>query len=90
MLRLEHESLDSTLSVRVPLGQDCELSYRYGSVCIEIDRRQFLADLIVMPMERFNVILSMDWLSRYRTVIDCARRCVTLITKNGQVVYQAN
>ena len=24
-------------------------------------------------MERFDVILGMDWLSRYRVVIDCAR-----------------
>ena len=43
-----------------------------------------------MPMERFDVILDMNWLSRYRAVIDCARQRVTLITKNGQVVYQAN
>ena len=49
-----------------------------------------LADFIAMPMERFNVILGMDWLSRYRVVIDYARRHVTLLTKSGQVVYQAN
>ena len=38
MLGLKHESLDSTLSVGVPLGRDCELSYRCSSVRIEIDR----------------------------------------------------
>ena len=32
MLGLELEPLDSTLSVGVPLGRDCELSYRYSSV----------------------------------------------------------
>ena len=30
-----------------------------------------------MPMERFNVILGMDWLSRYWAVINCARLRVT-------------
>ena len=39
MLGLEHEPLDSTLSVRVPLSQDCELSYHCSSVCIKINRR---------------------------------------------------
>ena len=36
MLSLEYEPLDSTLSMGVPLGRDCELSYRCGSMNIEI------------------------------------------------------
>ena len=39
MLGLEYELLDSTFSMGVPLGRDCELSYCCGSVHIEIDRR---------------------------------------------------
>ena len=74
----------------VPLGRDCELLYCCNSVRIEIDRQRFLVDLIVMLMERFNVILDIDWLSRYRAVIDYACQQVTLFTKNDQVVYQAN
>ena len=65
MLGLEYEPLNSVISIGVPLGWDCELSHRFSLVRIEIDRRRFLADLIVMPMERFDVILGMDWLSRY-------------------------
>ena len=38
MLGLEYELLDSTLGMGVPLGRDCELSYRCGLVRIEIDR----------------------------------------------------
>ena len=48
MLGLKHEPLDSILNVGVPLGRDYELFYRYSLVRIEIDRRQFLADLIVI------------------------------------------
>ena len=90
MLGLDYEPLDSTLSVGVPLGWECELSYHYNSVYIEIDRRRLLVDLFVMPMNRFDVILSMDWLFWYRAVIDCARQWVTLFIKNGQMVYQAH
>ena len=74
ILRLEFETLGSVMSVGVPLGRDCELSYGCNSVRIEIGGRRFLADLVVMPMGQFDVILGMDWLSRYRAVIDCARR----------------
>ena len=37
MLGLEHDPLDSTLSVGVPLGRDYELSYRCSLMRIEID-----------------------------------------------------
>ena len=38
ILGLEHELLDSTLSVGVLLGQDCELSYYCSSVRIVVNR----------------------------------------------------
>ena len=73
MLGLEYEPLEFTLSVGVPLGRNCELSFRCSSVRINIDDRHCLADLIIMPMERFDVIRGLDWLSKYRAVIDCVR-----------------
>ena len=39
MLGLEYELLDSVMSVGVPLGRYCELSYHCSSVHIEIDQR---------------------------------------------------
>ena len=63
MLGLEYEPLDSTLSMGLSLGRDCKLSYYCGLVHIEIDRWRFLTYLIVMLMERFDVIFGMDWLS---------------------------
>ncbi|XP_058111578.1 uncharacterized protein LOC131254893 [Magnolia sinica] len=35
------------------------------------------ADLFVMPMAVFDVILGMDWLTEYYFVLDCATRIVT-------------
>ena len=71
IIGLENEPLESALSVGVPLGRDCELSFRCGSVQIDIGGRRFLANLIIMPIDRVDVILGMDW---YRAVIDCAQR----------------
>ena len=60
MLGLEYESLKSTLSVGVSLGRDCELSFQCSLVRIEIDGRRVLADQIIMPMKRFDVMIGID------------------------------
>lgn len=39
------------------------------------------ADFIVIPMVTFDVILSMDWLSKYRAVIDCKEKTSNLRQK---------
>ena len=39
MLRLEYEPLESALNEGVPLDRDCELSFQYGSVRIDIGSR---------------------------------------------------
>ena len=60
ILGLEYEPLESTLSVGVSLGRDCELFFQCGSVWIDIRGRWLLVDLIIMPMDRFDVILGID------------------------------
>ncbi|XP_058075810.1 uncharacterized protein LOC131224305 [Magnolia sinica] len=35
------------------------------------------ADLLVLPMVEFDVILGMDWLAEYHAVLECATRTVT-------------
>ena len=34
------------------------------------------ADLTVLPMHDFDIILGMDWLFRYRTMMDCFKKTV--------------
>ncbi|XP_075473878.1 uncharacterized protein LOC142504924 [Primulina tabacum] len=41
--------------------------------------RLLYADLIVIPMVAFDVILGMDWLSAYRAVIDCVSKTVKFL-----------
>ena len=36
------------------------------------------ADLIVLAMHDFDVILGMDWLAKYRACMDCFHKIVTL------------
>ncbi|XP_073056888.1 uncharacterized protein [Primulina eburnea] len=50
---------------------------------ILVNERILFADLIVIPMIEFDVILGMDWLSSYRAVIDCVEKMVRFPTEEG-------
>ena len=44
---------------------------------VEVDGRELSVDLVELSMDDFDMILGMDWLSKYGATIDCRRRMVT-------------
>jgi hypothetical protein len=50
----------------------------------KIRRVDFIANLIVLESKDIGVILGMDWLSKYKVLIDCAKRSVKLTTPEGK------
>ena len=80
VLGLEVETLDEPLYVSSPLRtrvgidkicRDCEL---------EILGILLTVDLRMMDISDFDVILSMDWLTAHRVVIDCDSKRITSYT----------
>jgi hypothetical protein len=56
---------------------------------IMIKGRIFLANLIVLDLHDFDIILGMDWLAKNHAVIDCHKKKATLHTPNRQkITYQ--
>nr|AAX96600.1 retrotransposon protein, putative, Ty3-gypsy sub-class [Oryza sativa Japonica Group] len=82
---MEVEDLRRPLMVSTPSNQALSLQ-RSPSVRIEIQEVPFLANLILLESKDLDVILGMDWLARYKGVIDCANRKVTLTSNDGRVV----
>nr|ABA93571.1 retrotransposon protein, putative, Ty3-gypsy subclass [Oryza sativa Japonica Group] len=82
---MEVEDLRRPLMVSTPSNQALSLQ-RCPSVKIEIQKVPFLANLILLESKDLDVILGMDWLARYKGVIDCANRKVTLTSNDGRVV----
>ena len=79
---LDVETLEKLLYVNSPLGtrvsvdkicQDCEL---------EISGILLMVDLQVKNISDFDVILSMDWLTSHRVVIDCDSKRITAYTRD--------
>jgi predicted aspartyl protease len=65
---------------------------RADSVClnvsVEIRGIEFPANLIVMGTQGIDVILGINWLDKYQTVISCDKRTVKLVSPLGEVVTE--
>ncbi len=53
-------------------------------VNLKIRGVDFVANLIVLESKGIDVILGMDWLSKYKVLIDCAKKSVKLTTPEGK------
>jgi hypothetical protein len=54
------------------------------NVNIKIRGVDFVANLIVLESKRIDVILGMDWLSKHKVLIDCAKKFVKLTNPEGK------
>ena len=58
---------------------------------VEILGRLFLANLILLDICGYDVILGMDWLNKYHAVIDCKQKTLSLRAPNRtSLVYSEN
>ena len=65
--------------VSVPNG-DTMISERIVSGSrVVIENKDFSADLIVLGIHDFDIILGMDWLSKHRAILDCYKKEVRLV-----------
>jgi hypothetical protein len=62
----------------VPARQLC------SKVNIKIRGVDFVTNLIVLELMGIDVILGMDWLSKYKVLIDCTKKSVKLTTPEGK------
>jgi hypothetical protein len=53
-------------------------------VNLKIRGVDFVTNLIVLESKGIDVILGMEWLSKYKVLIDCAKKSVKLTTPEGK------
>ena len=64
------DSTGGVLTVNTVI-KSCPIAIVIKSCPIAIDYVIILADLIVISLQEFDVILKMDWLSKNHVIIDC-------------------
>jgi hypothetical protein len=65
-------------------GGDMHARHVCSKVSILIRGVEFLANLIVLESNGIDVILGMDWLSKHKGMINCAKKAVRLTTSSGK------
>ncbi|KAK4382169.1 Transposon Ty3-G Gag-Pol polyprotein [Sesamum angolense] len=78
------ESLGHDLSVSVPAGGVMLVNTVVRSCPVVVEGVTLYADLVVINLREFDVILGMDWLSCNHTLVDCQTKEV-IIEVNGQM-----
>ncbi|KAL5570640.1 hypothetical protein UlMin_027215 [Ulmus minor] len=67
---------DGMFSTTLPSGEVMISTCWLHAVPMIVDDRELFVNLIVLDMHDFDVILGMDWLSKYNATIDCRKRRV--------------
>jgi hypothetical protein len=65
-------------------GGDMHARHVCSKVSIHIRGVEFFANLIVLESNGIDVILGMDWLSKHKGMINCAKKAVKLTSSNGK------
>jgi hypothetical protein len=78
-------SLKRKLNIRSP-GGEIRATHSCPQTKLEIRGISFLIDLIILETSGIDVILGIDYLTKYDGIISCAKRMVTLTSPQGERV----
>jgi hypothetical protein len=88
LCRLVARTLEPGLVVTTLVGKTVVCKRVVCECPISIYGRVLPANLVVLPMFSYDVILGMDWLTRHSVIIDCILKQVTLMPwGKGKVTY---
>ena len=72
------------LSVSTPLSDELETDIVFPSCLVLVEGRELLADLVLLDVIEFDVIVGMDWLAQHYAIIDCREKEVIFRTLNDE------
>ncbi|XP_073037952.1 uncharacterized protein [Primulina eburnea] len=82
--------MDSGFRVSIPSGDQMFTSRIVRGLELRLQQKAVRADLIVLPLPEFDIILGMDWLSSHGAVIDFRQRSVSVRPPSGKpFVFEA-
>ncbi|XXG88652.1 hypothetical protein AAC387_Pa12g0844 [Persea americana] len=84
--------LDYILTVTTPVGKQAVCRNYYPNCSVLLGEVNLPADLIILDMHDFDVILGMDWLEMYHATMDCFSKTITFKLKGEQadLIVQGN
>ncbi|GJW48118.1 putative reverse transcriptase domain-containing protein [Tanacetum coccineum] len=86
LLGLEPSDLGFKYEIEIPSGELVEIDKIIKGCKLEIEGHDFDIDLIPFGHGSFDVIIGMDWLSKYKAEIICHEKVVRIPLPNGKAL----
>ncbi|KAD4982452.1 hypothetical protein E3N88_19123 [Mikania micrantha] len=86
LLAKNRTRLENTFTLEVANGSPITIDSIILDVPLNLNDHTFLIDLIPMPMESFDVIVGMDWLTTNRAEIVCAEKYIRIPLSSGDTL----
>jgi len=83
-LRKGVEIVQKGFVIGTPMGNMVETNILYVDVGVSLSGYEIEVDLIPLELQDFDIILGMNWLSKYKALIDCYPKTVTFQTPEGE------
>ena len=80
------DEMDVQLYVTTPLGPTYYTDVIYKDCAVTLEGKVLPADLVQLNIQGWDVILGMDWLTKYKVIIDCEGKLITFPDPNGERV----
>ena len=74
--------MSTPFGTTIPSGEVMYLDGVLRYCPIIVDDRELFTDLIVLDMNEYEIILYMDWLSKYHANIDCRKKVMVFHPQN--------
>ena len=71
---IEMRLTECSMVVSLPTGDSLIANGVYRGSKVTIESHEFEADLIVLDIHDFDIILGMDWLAKHHVTVDCYRK----------------
>jgi hypothetical protein len=79
---LKPSRMDRLMIVQIP-GSTAKTQLSFRNVPVELHGVKFQADVIVLGTKGLDVVLGMDWMSKYQGRIDCIGKAITITSSDG-------
>src|SRR3954451_15375718 len=83
--KIQPTKLKHVMIVQIP-GSTTKARQICKAVPIRIHGIDFYANLIVLGTKGLEVVLGMDWMSKHKGMIDCAKKAITMTSTTGILV----
>ena len=73
----------------MPVGESVVCRYVYRGCELELGGQKLEVDLVPLPLQMFDMILGMDFLTKYQALIDCYKKKVEFqMPTGGKIVFR--